>query len=239
MLSHSTPATLHARFEQQAELRSRAVAVESDGMWLTYRELNQEANRLARRLSEEGVGPDELVVVDVDRGCDLVIGLLAVLKTGAAFVLVEDAPAGVHRDTWIRSTGAQVLLSDFHSGFEGQGLRAVGIYEASGTDQNPGVPVLAKNWACVAGHYGWTHESALQRLDWASEVLNLREMERVLSCVSLEGEAVLELFLPLITGATLVLATTQELENSERLDWLALNADCRTLRMPRRLAATA
>ncbi len=232
-------ATLHERFEHQASVRPRATAVECDGVWLTYRELNQEANRLARRIVEEGVGEGELVLVDVERSCDLIVSLLAVLKAGGAFLLTEDAPPHTSREAWIRSTGAQVLLTDFASGFEGRGMRSVGCYEASGTDDNLGTRTQSEGWACVASQAGWTHAAVAKRLDWARDVLALRAEERVLSSVSLHGEAVLELLLPLINGATLVLASAHELRNPERLARLEQRADCRTLRMPPLLAATA
>lgn len=118
-----------------------------------------------------------------------------------------------------------------------RGTCAVGCYEVAGTNLNLDALTHAEGWACVVAQTGWTHASVLKRLDWARDVLDLRANERVLSCVVLEGEAVLELLLPLIHGATLVLASTDELGNPDRLEPLALRADCRTLKMPPRLAA--
>ena len=231
--------SLHERFEQQERLRPRTLAVDCDGVRLSYRELNQEANRLAKRLVEEGIEQDKLVVIDTQRSCDLIVGILAVLKSGGAFVLSEEAPPGSSREAWLRSAGADLLLTDFAGDFEARELRTIGVHEASGTDQNLPSRTDAEGWACVAGHFGWTHADVLKRLDWAREVLNLRAQERVLSCVPLQGEAVLELLLPLLNGATLVLASDWELRNPAELDKLAKRADCRTLKMPRRLAATA
>jgi syringomycin synthetase protein SyrE len=232
-------ALLHERFESQAEARPRARAVECDGIRLSYRELNQEANRLAKRLAEVGVKQDKLVVIEAQRSCDLIVAILAVLKAGGAFVLAEDARPGSSRDAWLRSTGAQVVLTDFPGGFEARGMQTVGVYEASGSDENLPVRTHAEGWACVADHFGWTHTDVAKRLDWARDVLGLVAGERVLSSVPLEGEAVLELLLPLLSGATLVLASEWELHDPRTMEELAKRADCRTLKMPRRLAATA
>ncbi|MEU9609888.1 amino acid adenylation domain-containing protein, partial [Streptomyces sp. NPDC048057] len=61
---------------------------------LTYRELNERANRLARLLVDRGVGPDSTVALALPRTADLVVGLLAVLKSGAAYLPVDtDYPA--------------------------------------------------------------------------------------------------------------------------------------------------
>ena len=220
-------------------MRPRARAVECDGVRLSYRELNQEANRLANRLVEEGVAQDDLVVIDAARSCDLIVGILAVLKSGGAFVLAEDAPLGSARETWIHSTGAQLVLTDFAGRFDRRGMRIVGVHEGAGTDEDLAPLTHAEGRACVAGPFEWTHSDVAQRLDWARDVLGLHARERVLSCVPLEGEAVVELLLPLLYGATLVLASEWEMHSPSELDRLAKRADCRTLKMPRRLAATA
>ncbi|MDT5271394.1 MAG: hypothetical protein QOH49_3580, partial [Acidobacteriota bacterium] len=74
--------TLHALFERQAASSPDAVALIDGDRHLSYRELNERANRLAHRLRREGVGPDLLVGVLMERSLELVVGLLAILKAG-------------------------------------------------------------------------------------------------------------------------------------------------------------
>ena len=57
---------------------------------------------------EEGIEQDKLVVIDTQRSCDLIVGILAVLKSGGAFVLSEEAPPGSSREAWLRSAGADL-----------------------------------------------------------------------------------------------------------------------------------
>ncbi|HEY2511451.1 MAG TPA: amino acid adenylation domain-containing protein, partial [Polyangiaceae bacterium] len=80
---------VHERFEGHAAETPDAVALVHDGETLSYGELNARANRLAHHLHTLGVGPDSLVALCVERGLDLVVGLLAILKAGGAYVPLD------------------------------------------------------------------------------------------------------------------------------------------------------
>ncbi|SEG04073.1 non-ribosomal peptide synthase domain TIGR01720/amino acid adenylation domain-containing protein, partial [Thermomonospora echinospora] len=87
-------ATIPALFEAQVSRTPDAVAVTFEGVSVTYGELNAAANRLARLLVERGAGPERFVALALPRSIDLVVGVLAVLKAGAAYVPVDpDYPA--------------------------------------------------------------------------------------------------------------------------------------------------
>ena len=81
---------VHQLFEDQAARTPDAVAVEFDGQSLSYHELNQAANRLARHLRARGVGPGEIVGLSVERSFERIIGLLGILKAGGAYLAWED-----------------------------------------------------------------------------------------------------------------------------------------------------
>ncbi|WP_193464784.1 AMP-binding protein, partial [Streptomyces griseus] len=88
------PATLPELFERQAANTPDATAVLADDGALTYRELNARANRLARLLVARGAGPEGLVAVALPRSTGQIVGLLAVLKSGAAYLPLDpDYPA--------------------------------------------------------------------------------------------------------------------------------------------------
>jgi len=84
-----TDACLHELVEAEVARVPEAIAVVFEGQHLTYAELNRQANRLAHRLRQLGVGPDVLVGICVDRSLELVIGLMAVLKAGGAVVALD------------------------------------------------------------------------------------------------------------------------------------------------------
>ena len=81
--------TVQALFEAHARHIPHAVAVQAGELQLTYRELNERANQLAFHLRERGVQPDSRVALCVERGLDLVVGLLAILKAGGAYVPLD------------------------------------------------------------------------------------------------------------------------------------------------------
>ncbi|WP_345624567.1 amino acid adenylation domain-containing protein [Streptomyces ziwulingensis] len=86
--------TLTAVFEQQAAGTPDALAVVCGATALTYREVNEQANRLAHGLIARGVGPETRVAVALPRTPELVVALLAVLKAGGAYLPVDpDYPA--------------------------------------------------------------------------------------------------------------------------------------------------
>ncbi|MFJ3102654.1 amino acid adenylation domain-containing protein [Streptomyces sp. NPDC086835] len=111
----AAPATggpaLHTLFAARAAATPHAVAVSHDGDHLTYAQLDARANRLAHRLVEQGAGPERLVALTLPRSLDLVVALLAVLKSGAAYLPLDpDYPAD--RLAWMLEDAAPVLVLD-------------------------------------------------------------------------------------------------------------------------------
>ncbi|MFU8874616.1 non-ribosomal peptide synthetase [Micromonospora sp. SL4-19] len=90
-----SPSTVVDEVQRQAAATPDATALVSDGVPLTYADLNTAANRLARLLVARGAGPESRVALALPRSCELVVAILAVLKSGAAYVPVDTAyPAG-------------------------------------------------------------------------------------------------------------------------------------------------
>ncbi|MCF5429689.1 AMP-binding protein, partial [Pseudomonas syringae] len=83
--------TIHGLFEAQAERTPEALAVVHGKQRLTYRALNEQANRLAHALIKQGVQPDSRVGICVERGAEMVVGLLAILKAGGGYVPLDPA----------------------------------------------------------------------------------------------------------------------------------------------------
>ncbi|CAH8718930.1 non-ribosomal peptide synthetase [Paenibacillus thiaminolyticus] len=106
--------TLNQLFEEQAELYPDNVAAVMNERQLTYRELNERSNRLARKLRETGVEADQLVAILAERSLDMVVGILAILKAGGAYVPVDPDYPEERIRFMIEDSGAPLLLIQKH-----------------------------------------------------------------------------------------------------------------------------
>nr|APD72041.1 non-ribosomal peptide synthetase 7 [Streptomyces sp.] len=106
------PTTVPALFEQQVRLSPNAPAVASDGVELTFAELNAGANRLARLLVESGAAPESLVAVSLPRTALWLQAILAVQKAGAAYLPLDpDTPTARVEDMLTDARPVAVLTT--------------------------------------------------------------------------------------------------------------------------------
>ncbi|MCR8574596.1 non-ribosomal peptide synthetase [Streptomyces sp. Isolate_219] len=107
----AAPASLPQLFEAQVARTPDAVAVVYEGASLTYGELNARANRLARLLVAHGAGPERFVALALPRTADLVVALLAVVKSGAAYVPVDPSYPADRTSYMLADAGPELLVS--------------------------------------------------------------------------------------------------------------------------------
>ena len=213
---------LHALFEAQVRRKPDAIALQSAQGTLTYLELNQRANRLAHHLRELGVQPDSRVAICVERGLDLVVGLLGVLKAGGAYVPLDpDYP--LERLNYMLQDSAPVALLVHDATRQLLGEPSVplinldhGSWEPQPSD-NLQVPGLsASNLAYMIYTSGSTglpkgvmieHHSACNMVHWGSQISPPTEHGALLQKAPFSFDSsVWEIFWPLCSGMRLVLA---------------------------------
>ncbi|MDH6576351.1 amino acid adenylation domain-containing protein, partial [Kitasatospora sp. MAP5-34] len=102
---------VHQAFEAQAERTPDAVAIVFEGEQLTYRQLNERANRLAHHLRSLGARPDTLVGVSLLRGIELIPALLGVLKSGAGYLPLDPANPADRLGYILEDAGAPLLIT--------------------------------------------------------------------------------------------------------------------------------
>ncbi|QWA10334.1 amino acid adenylation domain-containing protein [Sodalis ligni] len=107
--SYQTHQCIHHLFEEQAARSPEATALVLEDKALTYSELNAKANRLAHRLIDLGVGPDQRVAICVERSPAMIVGLMAILKAGGAYVPLDPAYPG-ERLVYILADAVPVLV---------------------------------------------------------------------------------------------------------------------------------
>ncbi len=103
--------TLHRLFEEQVERTPGNTAVIFKKQKLTYRELDEKTNRLARLLRSKGIGPDCLVAVMVERSMEMMIALMAVLKSGGAYMPLSPDYPGKRIHQLLVDSEAKVILT--------------------------------------------------------------------------------------------------------------------------------
>ncbi|MEW9702890.1 amino acid adenylation domain-containing protein, partial [Paenibacillus sp. SI8] len=132
--------TIHRMFEQQAEKTPDEVAVVFGKRQLTYRELNEKANQLARTLRGKHVGADQAVGIMVERSLDLVVGILGILKAGGAYVPIDPELPEERVGYMLGNSGAAILLTQSHligkAAFDGEilDLSNDALYDSDGSN---------------------------------------------------------------------------------------------------------
>ncbi len=111
-VDHEPEATVHALFEAQARRRPDAVAVVDARGELTYGALNDRANRLAKRLIDEGVKRDDRVALCLERSAETIVAVLAILKAGAAYLPVEASYPADRLRFMLEDAGATLLITE-------------------------------------------------------------------------------------------------------------------------------
>jgi amino acid adenylation domain-containing protein len=105
---------LHELIESQADRRPEAVAVSSRHEQLTYAQLDERANQLAHHLMDLGAGPDVPVAISMEKSPELVVGLLAILKAGSAYLPLDPAYPAERLAYMLSDAAAPVLLTQAH-----------------------------------------------------------------------------------------------------------------------------
>ncbi|MCV7408593.1 condensation domain-containing protein, partial [Mycobacterium florentinum] len=128
-LPASAPVSIPELFAAQVARAPEAVAVNSgDGSW-TYRELDEAANRLAHVLSGCGAGPGERVAVLLNRSAEAIVSLLAVLKTGAAYLPMDPAHPGARMEFMLSDSApiAALTTADLRARLEGADVAVLDV----------------------------------------------------------------------------------------------------------------
>jgi len=102
---------IHELFERVAQRTPEAVAVICEEESLTYADLNRRANQLARFLRRTGVGPDVIVGLCIERGADMIIGMLGILKAGGAYLPLDPDYPNERLAYMLQDSGVKQVLT--------------------------------------------------------------------------------------------------------------------------------
>jgi len=230
---YSREQTIHAAFEEQAARTPEKTALICEEKRLSYRELNQLANRFARNLIRKGVKPATLVGVSQQRSLEMVISLLGILKTGAAYVPLDP----FHPEQRLR-----FLVEDSQVNFVVTSREFVGLFQKREVDiiefdleslsaeedaANPSRTLAAENRAYLiytSGSSGvpkgvqGTHQASMNRFAWMWKAYPFVEGEICCQKTALGFvDSVWEIFGPLAAGISSVILPYEAVVDPELL----------------------
>lgn len=221
---------VHQVFEQQAELRKDELAVVFRDQELTYRELSRQSNRVANRLRAAGVGPNDIVAVFVERSLEMVVGMLGILKAGAAYLPLDPAYPTERIAMMLEDSHARMLLSTPRlsstlTAFGSEVLLLTPEVLEQGSDSPPQSPVSSHDLAYVIFTSGSTgrpkgvmieHRNVLNFFAGMDQRLGT-ERGTWLAVTSISFDiSVLELFWTLCRGFKVVLQEESDLATVRR-----------------------
>ena len=218
---HDLSRGLHELVDAQARRTPDAIAAAVTGAALTYRELAAKADRLAAHLRARGVMPGQHVGVFEERSLELVVGLLAVLKAGAAYVPLDPELPRARLAFQVEDAGLRTVLtrSTLASRLEGLRVEALPVDTLLPTLGAPSLPLpraAGRDAAYVIYTSGSTgrpkgvavpHRGVVNRLLWMQDTYGLGPGDTVLQKTPFTFDvSVWEFFWPLIVGSRLFLA---------------------------------
>ncbi|MEC2214335.1 non-ribosomal peptide synthetase [Bacillus velezensis] len=223
--------TISRLFERQAEETPDARAVVYDGQILTYRELNERANRIAAALRSNGVGPESVVALLTGRTTELASGILGILKAGGAYLPIGDDVPRERAEWMLKDCKADILLqSDKLDGLplSGKRLFIEDIQTKAGlSSENPeplGGPESLAYMIYTSGSTGapkgvMIEQRSVIRLVKNSNYIDFTPKDRLLFTSSLGFDVTtFEIFGPLLNGASLYVSDQETYLDSDILE---------------------
>lgn len=225
---------VHRLIEAQVDAAPHAVAAVFEGESLTYGELNRQANRLARYLGAQGVKPGDLVGIHMERSLDMLVALVGTMKAGAAYVPLDPAFPEERLQYMLSHTEASVVLTQESLKGTLPACTARRVFMdtdrgavAEQSDDNPEVAVSPDDLAYVIYTSGSTglpkgvavhHDAVGNFLSSMAREPGLTSEDVVLAVTTLSFDiTVLELYLPLIVGAKVVIAPRETVADGRLL----------------------
>lgn len=229
-------------FENQVSKTPDLTAVMDEHTVLSYMNLNKRANRLSHLLLEKGIGPEKFVAIALNRSVDMVISVLAVLKTGAAYLPVDpDYPTDridfmlndARPSSIITSKELSSKLSGAHGAErivldEEETILEIGSYpDINVDDEKRKGPVSPFNPAYMIYTSGSTGKpkgvliqsaSLINFLSSMQSQFSLKPQDRLLAVTTIAFDiSGLEIFLPLLNGASCVIAAKETIQDPKTL----------------------
>ncbi|MBL8677374.1 MAG: amino acid adenylation domain-containing protein, partial [Alphaproteobacteria bacterium] len=226
--------TIHQLFEEQIEKTPDNIAVVYEDQELTYLQLNEKANQLAHYLRTLGVGPDTLVAIAVERSLEMIIGLLGILKAGGAYVPLDPSYPSERLQFILEDTNAPIILTDIKTIDKLPSTWAQVICLDEERDKIRTYPCTNLDSITSSSHLAYViytsgstgkpkgviieNASLLNHMLWMKEKYDFSYKDKVLQRTPYSFDAsIWELFMPLLSGAQLIIPPSEVSKNPAML----------------------
>ena len=225
---------VHELFEAQADRTPDAVALVFENEHLSYRELNEQSNRVAHYLRDAGVAGGELVGLFLSRSLQMIVGLLGILKAGAAYLPLDERYPAERLLFMLKDSGVRVVLTEAQQlpRFDGRVVYLdeewdainrcdAGNLEHKTTSEQGAYVIYTSGSTGQPKGVELSHRAVVNLLHAVRSKISLGAADTMLSVSTLSFDiAVAEIFLPLIGGGRVVIASREVASDGVQLEKL-------------------
>lgn len=222
---------MHQLFEEQAGKVPENIALVFEDQKLTYRELNRRANQLAVMLIEKGVCCGDNVALLSNRNFEMIIGMLAIQKAGAAYVPIDPDYPAARRAYIMDNSKVTAVVADRDYGIDSDGVVQIDYGEMEKYSvENPGIAKDSRELAYIIYTSGSTgvpkgvmieHHSAVNLISWVNKEFTVTEKDALLFITSMCFDlSVYDVFGTLAAGGKIVMAKKEQIQDPAQLKQL-------------------
>ncbi|MCX8130080.1 MAG: amino acid adenylation domain-containing protein [Clostridia bacterium] len=223
--------TMHMLFEEQAAKTPENVALVMGDKQLTYRELNEKANQLARVLLEKGVKNGENIALITQRSFEMIIGMFGILKCGCAYVPIDPGYPLARQEYIAKNSKVTAVVVDREYDISHENVIKINFEEMSRfTCSNLDIKKDSRDLAYVIYTSGSTgmpkgvmieHHSAVNLISWVNKEFSVNENDSLLFITSMCFDlSVYDIFGILASGGRVVIAKREQVQNPDELKQL-------------------
>lgn len=230
-LSYPKEKLVHQLFEERAASMPDAPALVFAGMTLTYKQLNEEANRLAGTLRKNGVQTGGVVGIMVERSCEMIVAIIGVLKAGGAYLPVDPQYPALRKKYLLENSHAAVLLTQKRlterPDFNGKVIYVDSPEHKHESTENKAVQQPSDSLAYLIYTSGSTgqpkgvmipHQAVVNFIYGMADRIDFSQNKTILCLTSMSFDIfVLETLLPLAMGLKIVIADENQQQDARSL----------------------
>ena len=221
--------TLVDLFEAQVEKTPERIAVSFGGESITYRELNNRANKFAKELISKGVKADEIVGIMTDRCIEMIVGIYGIIKAGAAYMPIDRRYPSERIEYMLDNSGARILVAQYPEEAKGYNVEIMELPKGDNNTEeaNPRAEINERNLAYIIYTSGTTgrpkgvmieHRSIVNRLNWMQKAYPIGKDDVILQKTTYTFDvSVWEIIWWSLTGASVMMLPQGEEKDPEAI----------------------